>query len=98
MGGLPVSTSSGLRPIIVTRMSHALAAGDKRVPSDLACAARPDGLPRDRPMDQAKLQRLRDRYSGRGGGEFHDPEFKAVAESQFQGDRRKWPFAEPGTF
>jgi guanidinopropionase len=49
-------------------------------------------------MDEAKLQRLRDRYAGRGGGEFHDPEFKAVAESQFQGDRRKWPFAEPGTF
>src|SRR5690349_1731571 len=98
MGGLPVSISKGLRPIIVTRMSHARAAGDKRASSDLACAARPDGLPRNRPMDEAKLQRLRDRYSGQEGGVFHDLEFKAVAESQFQGDRRKWPFAEPGTF
>jgi agmatinase len=48
-------------------------------------------------MDESKLQRLRERYAGRGGGDIHDPEFRRVAEGQFQGERRKWPFAEPGT-
>lgn len=48
--------------------------------------------------DQDKLARLRARYAGQSGAQIYDPEFKAVAEAQFQGDRRKWPFADPATF
>ncbi|MFZ4531312.1 MAG: agmatinase [Alsobacter sp.] len=48
-------------------------------------------------VDAAKLAALRARYAGTGGQDFHDPEFRAVAEGEFKGERRKWPFAEPGT-
>jgi guanidinopropionase len=48
-------------------------------------------------MDPEKLKRLRERYADTGGGDIYDPEFRAVAAAQFSGDRRKWPFAEPGT-
>jgi agmatinase len=48
-------------------------------------------------MDLDKLRRLRERYAGASGGDIYDPEFRKVAEGQFQGERRKWPFAEPGT-
>lgn len=49
-------------------------------------------------MDQDKLGRLRARYAGTGGGDIHDPRFARVAAGQFQGDRRKWPFADVATF
>ena len=48
-------------------------------------------------MDQDKLARLRARYAGQSGGQFYDPTFKAVADGQFQGERRQWPFANPAT-
>jgi guanidinopropionase len=48
-------------------------------------------------MESGKLARLRARYGTASGGDMYDPEFKAVAASQFSGERRKWPFAEPGT-
>jgi guanidinopropionase len=51
----------------------------------------------DDSMDREKLERLRDRFATTGGGDIFDPEFRAVAAAQFSGDRRKWPFAEPGT-
>jgi agmatinase len=51
------------------------------------------------PIQPTSLARLRERYSGAGGGEMHDPHFKAVADQIFRGsDRRKWPFADPATF
>jgi agmatinase len=51
------------------------------------------------PIDQTALDRLRQRYSGAGGGDMHDPHFKAVADQIFRGtDRRKWPFVDPATF
>lgn len=46
----------------------------------------------------ADLERLRARYAGASGGHMYDPHFKAVADTMFQGDRRKWPFADPATF
>lgn len=50
-------------------------------------------------FDQKKLDDLRRRYVGSGGGEMHDPHFREVAASIFKdGDRRKWPFADPATF
>lgn len=49
-------------------------------------------------VDQDKLASLRARYAGQSGSQMYDPEFKAVAEAQFQGERRKWPFADPATF
>ncbi len=50
------------------------------------------------PLDPSALQALRDRYAGAGGGDIHDPHFKAVAAGVFSGsDRRKWPFADPAT-
>ena len=50
-------------------------------------------------MDTQKLERLRARYGGESGsGDFHDPEFKRVAEMQFSGDKRRWPFAGVATF
>ena len=45
------------------------------------------------------LQRLRERYSGAGGADLHDPAFAQVAAQIFQSsDRRKWPFADVATF
>lgn len=48
-------------------------------------------------MDPEKLERLRQRFAATSGGDIYDEEFRAVAAAQFSGDRRKWPFAEPGT-
>ncbi len=49
--------------------------------------------------DCSLLERLRRRYATAGGGDIHDPRFKAVADRIFQGsDARKWPFAGPATF
>jgi agmatinase len=46
-----------------------------------------------------KLARLRGKYLGAKGGDIYDPEFARVAALQFKdGDRRKWPFADPATF
>lgn len=50
------------------------------------------------PFNAADLERLRARYAGASGGDMLDPHFKAVADTVFQGDRRKWPFADPATF
>jgi agmatinase len=45
------------------------------------------------------LAQLRELYGTAGGGRMHDPAFRAVAEKIFtDGDRRKWPFADPSTF
>ena len=49
-------------------------------------------------MDKDKLADLRRRYADAKGGALYDPEFKRVSQTQFQGDRRKWPFMEPATF
>jgi agmatinase len=49
-------------------------------------------------VDDAKLKVLRDRYAGASGGMIHDPEFARVAAGQFNGERRRWPFADPATF
>ncbi|HEX8662502.1 MAG TPA: agmatinase [Beijerinckiaceae bacterium] len=49
-------------------------------------------------MDTAKLEELRRRYTDAKGGALYDPEFKRVSLTQFQGDRRKWPFMDPATF
>ena len=49
-------------------------------------------------VDPDKLAKLRARYPGQSGAQIYDPDFKAVADGQFQGDRRKWPFADPATF
>ena len=48
-------------------------------------------------VDDAKLQRLRERYLGAHGGEMYDPHFSAIAKLQFSGERRKWPFADVAT-
>src|SRR5215216_2239087 len=48
-------------------------------------------------MDKTKLENLRRRYADAKGGALYDPEFKRVSQSQFQGDRRKWPFMDPAT-
>ena len=48
-------------------------------------------------VDQAKLDNLRTLYRDARGGDLHDPHFRKVAESVFQGDRRKWPFADVAT-
>jgi agmatinase len=49
--------------------------------------------------DTLLLDRLRRRYGSAGGGDIHDPRFKAVADRIFHGsDARKWPFAGPATF
>ena len=42
--------------------------------------------------DQARLERLRQRYATGKGGDIYDPVFAKVAAQQFSGDRRKWPF------
>lgn len=49
-------------------------------------------------MDPTKLEQLRQRYQNARGGDIHDPAFKRIADTQFQGDRRKWPFMDPATF
>ncbi len=49
-------------------------------------------------MDDVDLARLRVKYTGGSGGEIHDPAFRRVAETQFVGDRRTWPFAGMATF
>jgi guanidinopropionase len=49
-------------------------------------------------VDDEKLKALRDRFGAARGSEIFDPEFAKVAASQFQGDKRKWPFADPATF
>jgi agmatinase len=48
-------------------------------------------------IDPEKLDRLRSRYEGSGGGDVHDPEFRRVAALQFQGGRRVQPFAGVST-
>jgi agmatinase len=48
-------------------------------------------------VDETKLTRLRERYLGASGGQMYDPHFRAVAEQQFSGERRKWPFADVAT-
>ncbi len=49
-------------------------------------------------MDLQKLQRLRDRYNDTLGAHIFDPQFAKVAEDQFKGDKRKWPFSGVSTF
>ena len=49
-------------------------------------------------VDAAKLAALRERYADATGADGVNPEFRRVAETQFQGDRRKWPFMDPATF
>ena len=49
-------------------------------------------------MDPGKLERLRAKYADAKGGEISDPHFAEVARMVFtEPDRRRWPFAEPGT-
>lgn len=49
-------------------------------------------------MDRTKLEALRDRYAGAAGTNIDDPDFRKAAAAQFSdGDRRKWPFADPAT-
>ena len=45
-----------------------------------------------------ELERLRQKYGNARGGDIYDPEFKAVAEFVFSGEKRKWPFADVATF
>lgn len=47
--------------------------------------------------DPTKLDELRRRYLHARGGDMYDPAFKRVADTQFTGDRRQWPFAGPST-
>ena len=49
-------------------------------------------------MDAEKLAALRARFDTAGGAETEDPLFRRIIESQFQGDRRAWPFAGLATF
>lgn len=48
--------------------------------------------------DPIKLETLRRRYATTGGGDIYDPELRRVADTQFQGNKRKWPFMDPATF
>ncbi len=48
-------------------------------------------------MDEGELGRLRAKYAAGSGGEIHDPAFRRVADTQFVGDRRAWPFAGVAT-
>ncbi|AWJ86018.1 agmatinase (plasmid) [Azospirillum sp. TSH58] len=48
-------------------------------------------------IDPQKLDRLRTKYSGSGGDDFHDPEFQRVAALQFSGGKRVQPFAGVST-
>ena len=45
-----------------------------------------------------KLKKLRELYAGASGGKMHDPEFKAVADALFSGDRRPPPYSGVSTF
>ena len=50
-------------------------------------------------MDMTKLDALRTRYSDQAGADIDNPDFAKAARLQFsEGDRRKWPFADPATF
>lgn len=51
-------------------------------------------------MDQDRLARLKARFAegASGQGETEDPLFRRIIDSQFQGDRRTWPFAGIATF
>lgn len=49
-------------------------------------------------IDDKRLESLRQKYENASGGDVFDPEFRRVADTVFSGERRKWPFAEPGTF
>jgi agmatinase len=49
-------------------------------------------------MDSGKLERLRRQFSNAGGGDISNPAFARVAAGQFQGEKRKWPFADVATF
>ena len=50
-------------------------------------------------MDLNKLEALRKQFANAKGGDIAHPEFARVAKLQFKdGDRRKWPFADPATF
>lgn len=46
----------------------------------------------------SELERLRQKYATASGGEIFDPTYKAVAEGQFSGERRKLPYADIATF
>jgi agmatinase len=46
----------------------------------------------------SELERLRQKYGAAGGGDIFDPRFKAVADSQFRGERRKLPYSDVATF
>ena len=49
-------------------------------------------------MDQDRLAKLRARYADVMGSQIYDPEFAAVAATQFKAaDQRKWPFMDPAT-
>lgn len=50
-------------------------------------------------VDRAsELERLRQKYGETRGADVHDPAFRRVAEGQFQGERRKQPYAGVATF
>lgn len=49
-------------------------------------------------MDAERLAALRARFDNAGGADTEDPLFRRIIESQFQGDRRSWPFAGLATF
>ncbi|WP_203070923.1 agmatinase [Falsiroseomonas ponticola] len=51
-------------------------------------------------MDQDRLAGLKARFgaAASGAGETEDPLFRRIIDSQFQGDRRAWPFAGISTF
>jgi guanidinopropionase len=50
-------------------------------------------------MDADKLEALKRKYSGAGGGDIFHPPFAEVAEKVFsRSDQRKWPFAGAATF
>lgn len=49
-------------------------------------------------MDRDKLRKLRERYENASGGDIFNPAFARVADGQFKGDQRKWPFSDVATF
>lgn len=49
-------------------------------------------------MDDVKLARLREKFSGTGGADISDPLHRRIANAQFEGARRAWPFENPATF
>jgi guanidinopropionase len=49
-------------------------------------------------MDETKLTKLKARYGGTAGADMTNPAFQRVAAGQFQGEKRKWPFADVATF